>query len=716
MNITQEVELIAPGYRRRTSDGLRMGYWTPELARWTDALGFEQKDVLIATTYPSGVRVTGVAVNASPVIAVLQSHTAESDLTFTVTGNVGVPSGEIQVLSGNTWITVTGYEKSVQYGVDTFHRTWVTGGDIGIFEGTYNFEYEVDGTSGTDIAFVDTITPGGAGDTECIIIASQGDHKKVIKVTSDNGADIYAIHEIDDPQISGTVELWVETTTAGGGRVYLLDEGDELVLFIDMDIGWTRIYHGDGIGGNTLVSTASSGFSHVKITFNCDSNTFSAWVGTVKVISDENFYSDRSATTVDSIYIANETSNTEIIVDAIGLSWDSNYTIGDNLIDNGVNPVTHSFTIPAHSIPGTIWLLPNKRIYEITNVTSSRQRMGQPLTDIRFYGLADNGSKLLYGLNWNRTFDDLRSMLFGNFGAPKKCPTCNGTGTVDDNNCLQCNTYGFSGWNSTGYLLTKKAQEVGIAEASGGYSLEEFTDKIWTKTWWVTPTKKEVQRYFAHFAGLETGEVEIAYNLRTVAPTGVESIVDLYLPFTIPLSRFSTDDTIWNDMAKSVEPAGVKVRFSFVVGGFTGAFDFEDRMSAYRSGYISGIYTGQLIDPHVYGFEEAHFSHQPEPIRQHGWYQQWGATWGTYNFQSGHVSGDDAVSGYLCYSGAEWASGLLTGNDWMRWAYPETGLANDSIWATGRTAGITQDDLWNSGVFYWDNFWGSGANAEGCQF
>jgi len=33
MNITQEVELIAPGYRRRTSDNLRMGYWTPELAR-----------------------------------------------------------------------------------------------------------------------------------------------------------------------------------------------------------------------------------------------------------------------------------------------------------------------------------------------------------------------------------------------------------------------------------------------------------------------------------------------------------------------------------------------------------------------------------------------------------------------------------------------------------------------------------------------------------
>jgi len=495
MDITKEVELIGPGFRRLSTDGIHQGYWTPELGRWTDKDGFVQKEVLISTTYPSGVKTTGEQVNACPVLAILNSNIAENDITISWTGNTGIPTGaELSVLSGSTWVTITGFSKSSQYGVDIYKRKWVTGGDV----------------------------------------------------------------------ISG------------------------------------------------------------------------------------------------SIYIS------------------------------------------GHTLPGKTWLLPNKRIYEITDINCSQQREDQPLTDIRFYALADNGSKILYALNWDKTFDDLRTILFGNFAAPTKCPTCNGSGTISGSNCIQCNEYGYSGWNSTGYLLTKKGEEFGIVEASGGFTLDEYTNKIWTKTWWMIPTKKEIKRYFAHFARLTTGEVEVTYELGDSSPTGVQSIVDIKIPYTLPLSKFSTDDAIWNEMAENIAPAGINVRFSFLVSGsLTGTFDFEDMLSAYRSGYINAVYTGQLVDPHVYGFEEAHVQHMPEPLRQRGWYQQWSAPFLWFNFISG--GSDDAVSGYAM-TGNTWSSGSLTGDLWMKWAQPETGLVNDTPWGTGCTAGLTQDDLWNSGVYLWDNF------------
>ena len=220
-----------------------------------------------------------------------------------------------------------------------------------IYPGTYNQKDEAVGTTGTSIDFVDTLTPGGVGDSECIIISSQGSHRNVIKLTSDGGARLFAIQEIDNPQTSGTIELWVETTTGDGGRIYFMSEvAVQIMMFIDMDIGFTRIIHGDGVGGNTIVSTASTGLSHVRLTFDCSTDTFSAWVDGVEVITDENFYLDRTATTIDEIYIANENANTEILVDAVGFSWDPAYTIGDNEVAWDLN--NHWQDVRLVDIPG----------------------------------------------------------------------------------------------------------------------------------------------------------------------------------------------------------------------------------------------------------------------------------------------------------------------------------------------------------------------------
>ena len=227
MNITDEVELIGQGHRRRSSS-IRHGYWTPELAKWTDVNQFEQKEVLILTTYDdTGARVTGVEVNASPFICITKEYVGQDDLIVQVTGNQGtLDTGATITYSG---VTITGYTVDNQYGYNVYRRKWVTGG---------------------------------------------AQFKK-------------------------------------------------------------------------------------------------------------------------------------------------------------------QFTIPAHTGPGQVFEFPTKHLYEITNIKVMPRNANQPLTDISFYALADNGSKLLYSMHWNKVFEYARRAMYSMYGNPAHCPRCDATGTVDGDTCTQ---------------------------------------------------------------------------------------------------------------------------------------------------------------------------------------------------------------------------------------------------------------------------------------
>lgn len=504
MDIKSEVSVIGPGFRRFASDNIHMGYWTPQLGRWTDSNGFEQKTVLQKYWYTDGVKYTGAIVNASPVVCIIESEIAERDLTVSITGNIGVPYS--YVISGDQ--VITGFSVDHQYGTDIYRREWTTGGD--------EYSYE--------------------------------------------------------------------------------------------------------------------------------------------------------------------------------------------------------FTVPAHTLPGKTYLMPNKRIYEITDVNVTPQRQDQPLTNLGFYALADNGSKLIYSLNWGKINEYIRKLLYSRFAAPKRCPTCQGSGYVLDETdiCQQCKGYGFSGWNATGYMFDQIAREVGVVQ-EGTESFEVYQDKVWAKRWNVVPIVSKIKEYFAHFARCTTGEVDIINNFRTISTSGIESIVDIYLPYILPESRFSTDDFFWNEMAESCEPAGINIRFSFLVSALTGIFDFEQYASVYMPYYSGGIYytggeeSSDLSDPHVFGFGEA-FDIFPV-MGNSSWYTRWMSPWWFFNLISGEHT--DAISGYTVVSGDtfgawSWNSGLLTGTTWMKWAQPAQTLANDTIWATGENDEINQDHLWSSGTYYWDNFHASG--------
>ena len=502
-----EVEYIGPAFRRQV-DGIHRGFWTPELAEWREDNGYTEIRDLQSYTWSGNIKVTGVSVNASPILCVIKTQVGHIPLTVTVSGLLGQPDPNENVVSGDT--TISGFTIDYQYNETIYRRAWSTGGG--------EFDY--------------------------------------------------------------------------------------------------------------------------------------------------------------------------------------------------------TFTINPHTKAGQVYRLPNKRIYKITNISVSGGIADQPLARLGFYALADNGSKLLYSLNWNKVFEYGRTVLYGAYGNPNKCPRCSGSGYINEvaNTCQQCEGYKYNGPNASGFLEQQIALDYGLVKESDSTD-EEFRNKIWAMNWWVTPTKKEIQRYFAHFARIEDSEIEVNTIDRIETsglPTGVEKVVDLLIPYNIPFSVFDKADKIWEQMASSVEPAGIDIRFSFLIAGFSGVWEWDEWDSIYPSGIVNAQTTGWKSNVVVYGFGDSwNLDHG-----SNSFYSEWGEDFFFFNHlcesihTSGYISGS---SGIQMNSGAthSWESGAIESGAWLKWVEVSGSDGAGDIWDTGDgTWGFVQDALWVSGTYYWDNFWSSGVGTD----
>lgn len=513
MNITEEVQLIGGGHKR-FPDQIRGGYWTPQLASWTEKNGFTELRDLQFFSWVDGEKVTGETVNASPILCIPTTNIGHEDLTVQITGLLGMPNPDSIVTSGE--ITLTGFSVDIQYGLNIYRREWSTGGG--------EFRYE--------------------------------------------------------------------------------------------------------------------------------------------------------------------------------------------------------FTIPKFTQASTVFDLPTKRLYKISNIEINPRNSTQGFIEMGFYALGDNGSKLLYTLNWNNIFENVTKSLFGQYPQPTKCYRCLGSGYVVDesNTCDQCNGYGFSGPNASGFLLDQLGRQYGSMR--GDDNVELYRNKLWAlHTWHVTPTKKQIQRYLAHFARTSVYSVGIIENDRTFGATGVERVVDVRLPYDLPNAIFDVGDSIWSQMAESVEPAGIQIRFSFLAEGLTGEFNLDSWLDPIMGYYkdaifytgigVSGDNTGALVSG-TYGFEEPF---ETIEVSRSSFYRDWGDDFWFFNYgPSGHISGGISGLSGLLKTGATspiWASGLLQSSEWIKWAWPANTLVNDTIWNTGGSSEVNQANLLTETIYY-DNFWSSG--LDGIQY
>ncbi|MFX0007165.1 MAG: hypothetical protein ACFFA7_06425 [Promethearchaeota archaeon] len=198
----------------------------------------------------------------------------------------------------------------------------------GYYPATFGFEDEVDGTSRTDIRYVDNTN---AIQSNCYVDIQnnyQG-HIKVLRVYDGNTAgNAEAQHYFTSNHTSGTIEWWWCTAMGGSGAMwYHFHEGTmgtiagSLVMangeFRDMD-------------GNMVQLITTNRWYHHKLTFNTALDTYDWYIDNVLMVHDGNFTTPVS--NIGSTIIKGSWANNgSCYVDAISYSWDPDYTLGDNL-------------------------------------------------------------------------------------------------------------------------------------------------------------------------------------------------------------------------------------------------------------------------------------------------------------------------------------------------------------------------------------------------
>jgi len=185
----------------------------------------------------------------------------------------------------------------------------------GHYPATYSFDYQPVGTSGSDIDFI-----ASSNLDICEIISEDANHKKVLYIGDTETRS--AVSETFENQVSGTYEFWVRFDS--GTRFQLIAKGLDtgiVILFLNNQI---RFYYGNGIGGDAYTNEVvdSNYYSHIKINFNCITNTYKGYCNEKLIVDSVNFYRDIDIDYINYFTISVNTANSYGFFDAIGYSWD----------------------------------------------------------------------------------------------------------------------------------------------------------------------------------------------------------------------------------------------------------------------------------------------------------------------------------------------------------------------------------------------------------
>ncbi|KKL27654.1 hypothetical protein LCGC14_2382990, partial [marine sediment metagenome] len=207
--------------------------------------------------------------------------------------------------------------------------TYTADDAIKLYYGTYNFKDEAIGTSGTDIDFVDAID----GAMSAIIESSLGDHRKILKLTATAGDSRYIKHDFADQTTDQTVEWWFRLPSVAAStyyNFYFYDSSNTLA--IKMFVQDNDIYRMNGglnkiLDAGVIVDT----WHHIKLSWDLTFDTVDTYFDGILIEDNGDFYNMVSNIAYVEFKGYHAASDVVIYMDALGVSWDDNYLIGDNL-------------------------------------------------------------------------------------------------------------------------------------------------------------------------------------------------------------------------------------------------------------------------------------------------------------------------------------------------------------------------------------------------
>ena len=234
---------------------------------------------------------------------------------------------------------------------------------VGNYTGTYSFEDHPDGTNGTDIDFIDSLSVDSNCDAS--IISEFAYHNKVLELSDDNsGGEVYAYNTAFERD-NGTIEFWWAQTDASKQSILKLYDGSTTALSLYMrDNGKFSWYDGSF---HDIGEYDADTWYHHKIIFNCSAGTkgkFDWYINGVMEVSNQDFWG--SCEQLDTLLLGTDTSSSgfDAYFDAIGYCWYmpniSYYWEGENIEEPmpdtsniGDYVATYSFTDEAVGTTGT---------------------------------------------------------------------------------------------------------------------------------------------------------------------------------------------------------------------------------------------------------------------------------------------------------------------------------------------------------------------------
>ena len=266
-----------------------------------------------------------------------------NNITFTSIANVSIPRTDpdapstIQVFGNNSGGEML--ESEVLYFILVYSKIYITNplnetyieGEDGYYPATYGFENEDDGTTGTNIDFVD-----GNSFNTCEIVPEFDEHEKVLKLHTTGGGGWRSMYNTFSEQSSGTIEFWINIQQLAyvGARLILYDSTNMGIIIYWHNNG--NVYYHDG-SVHIFTSYSINTWYHVKIEFECGggeyqglaADTFYVWIDGVRY-GAYGFYSGVNSLTKFYFDTGSGTANNRYL-DAIGYSWDEGYKKWDNI-------------------------------------------------------------------------------------------------------------------------------------------------------------------------------------------------------------------------------------------------------------------------------------------------------------------------------------------------------------------------------------------------
>jgi len=203
----------------------------------------------------------------------------------------------------------------------------------GYYPATYGFENEEDGDFPTE--WIDEST-GTSSEVE--VVSELAGHKKVLHYYGFTTNIPITKLDLSSPQTSGSIEYFVyKDAGLKGFEIILRNSTSDYALRIGIDYQFDHKFIWR-TSSSTAAEFGVGKFSletwfHIRIDFNLVTNKFDIYLDGVKEVDQEDFFYEINSLQNIGFYETYTLGATNWYLDALSFSWDSDYTIGDNLYE-----------------------------------------------------------------------------------------------------------------------------------------------------------------------------------------------------------------------------------------------------------------------------------------------------------------------------------------------------------------------------------------------